>query len=70
MQEITLQLNKWLKRSEAVSIMDFYSDSLSFVTKLEATISSCMSELIDVLKPHDNMMHSLLEAEVYEQALK
>jgi len=29
-----------------------------------------MSELIDVLKPHDNMMHSLLEAEVYEQALK
>ena len=50
--------------------MDFYSDSMGFVTKLTATLKSCNQELVDVLKPHDNMMHSLLEAEVLKAAIK
>lgn len=33
-QELQIRLNKWLKRSQAMSIMDFYSDALAFVAKL------------------------------------
>jgi hypothetical protein len=29
-----------------------------------------MEELTDVLKPHDNMLYSVMEAEVYERALQ
>ena len=68
-QDIKIKLNPWLTRSEAMSIMDFYSDSLSFVAKLTSTIKNCHKELQDVLKPHDNMMNSLLEAEIYKEAL-
>ena len=52
-----------------MSIMDFYSDALAFVAKLQATIVQCTSELEDALRPHDNMMRSLLESAVHEQAL-
>lgn len=52
-----------------MSIMDFYSDALAFVAKLQATIVQCTSELEDALRPHDNMMRSLLESTVHEQAL-
>ena len=68
-QELQITLNKWLKRSSAMSIMDFYSDALAFVAKLQATIVQCTSELEDALRPHDNMMRSLLESTVHEQAL-
>lgn len=53
-----------------MSIMDFYSDSMSCVTKLTATLKSCNQELVEVLKPHDNMMSSLLEAEILRAAIK
>ena len=52
-----------------MSIMDFYSDALAFVSKLQATIVQCTAELEDALRPHDNMMRSLLESTVFEQAL-
>ena len=69
MSELNIKLNKWLPRSEAMSIMDFYQDSLIFLSKLQGTISSCYNELADVLKPHDNMMRTVLETQVYEQAI-
>ena len=68
--EINIKFNSWLKRPDAMSIMDFYSDSLNCVTKLTATLKSCNQELVDVLKPHDNMMSSLLEAEILRAAIK
>lgn len=52
-----------------MSIMDFYSDALTFVTKLQATIHQCKSELEDALRPHDNMMRSVLESAIFEHAL-
>ena len=52
-----------------MSIMDFYQDSLIFISKLQGSISSCYNELADVLKPHDNMMRTVLETQVYEQAI-
>lgn len=52
-----------------MSIMDFYSDALGFVSKLQATITQCMHELEDALRPHDNMMRSLLESVIFEKAL-
>mmetsp|Transcript_29206 Transcript_29206/g.44018 ORF Transcript_29206/g.44018 Transcript_29206/m.44018 type:complete len:132 (-) Transcript_29206:1471-1866(-) len=52
-----------------MSIMDFYEDSLVFVTKLESTLSSCFKELVDVHKPHDSTMTTLLEAAILDEAL-
>lgn len=68
-EEITVKLNKWLKRSQAMSVMDFYQDALMCITKLQGTLASCYNELADVLKPHDNMMRSILERQVYERAI-
>lgn len=53
-----------------MSIMDFYSDSMGFVTKLVATLDLCNKELDDVLKPHDNLMRTLMEGEVLKVAIK
>lgn len=52
-----------------MSVMDFYHDALIFITKLHSTLDSVTRELADVLKPHDNMMSTLLESQVYEEAL-
>jgi len=52
-----------------MSIMDFYEDSLTFVNKLESTVSSCFNELVDVLRPHDSTMITLLEASILEESL-
>lgn len=68
--EITVKLNKWLKRSQAMSVMDFYQDALVCLTKLQGTLASCFNELADVLKPHDNMMRSILECQVHERAIR
>ena len=40
------------------------------VTKLQGTLASCFNELVDVLKPHDNMMRSILECQVHERAIQ
>jgi len=48
-----------------MSVLDFYSDSLNFAPKMNATFSNIYNELSDVLCPHDNTMSSLLEAEIY-----
>ena len=69
-KELNINLNKWLTRSESMSIMDFYQDSLMFLSKLHSIITCSFNELSDILKPHDNMMRSVLEAEIYEQAIK
>lgn len=53
-----------------MTILDFYSDSAGFVIKLAASLSNCQQELTDVLKPHDNVMSTLLEAEILDSALK
>lgn len=53
-----------------MSVMDFYHDALLFITKLHATLDCVTRELSDVLKPHDNMMSTLLESQVYEEALQ
>ena len=70
MKEINVEFNAWKKRSVAMSIMDFYEDSLTFISKLESTLSSCFRELMDVLRPQDNTMVALLEAAIFEEALE
>jgi len=44
-----------------MSVIDFFSDSMGFVTKLTATLASNLKELKEVLKPHDNIMTTMLE---------
>ena len=56
-------------RPELMKILDFYSDSMGFVLKMTSGLKSCMSELQQVLKPHDNVQESCLEASVLEAAL-
>ena len=68
--EVSVRLNKWLTRSQAMSVMDFYQDALMCISKLQATLTSCFNELVDVLKPHDNMMRSILECQVHERAIQ
>ena len=53
-----------------MSIMDFYSDAMSFVTKLVSTLENCNKELDDVLKPHDNLMRTLMEGEILKVAIQ
>lgn len=68
--DIHMPFNAWLKRPNSMSIMDFYSDSMNFVTKLKATLDGANKELEDVLKPHDNIMRTLMEAEILKAAIK
>lgn len=53
-----------------MSVLDFFSESLGVVVKVTAALKSCFDELEGVLKPHDNMFASTLEATVLSNALK
>lgn len=56
-------------RHELMSLLDFYSDSMSFITKLVGALTNNMDELTDALKPHDNVMRSVLETQMLKAAL-
>jgi hypothetical protein len=60
---------KQQSRPERSSQLDFFSDSMGFVTKLSAALAQCMKELTDALKPHDNMMSTALESVLLKAAL-
>ena len=59
------RFNSW---SVPVNILDFY-EGLSFVPKLYATLQSIMSELTEVLKPHDCCLQTMIEVKVIERCL-
>lgn len=63
-------LTSQFSRPEQMSVLDFYSDSMNFVTKLTAILENVCTELSESLKPHDSMMAACLETQVYEYALK
>lgn len=43
--DIQLDYNKWQKRPQMVSILDFFSDALGGIPKLLATLTQCNEEL-------------------------
>lgn len=50
-----------------INVLDFY-DSLTFINKFFAVIRSIFSELIDVLKPHDSILMTMIELKIMERA--
>jgi hypothetical protein len=50
--------------------LDFFSDSLSFVNRFVGSHSACLRELVATLKPHDNILHTIMDTELYKQELK
>lgn len=53
--------------SMPINILDFF-ESLNFINKLYATLKSAFTELVDVLKPHDNTLLTLIEVKILERA--
>ena len=60
----SLKMTPW---SLPINILDFYN-SLTFINKFYAITRTCMTELVDVLKPHDNTLLALIEMKIYERA--
>ena len=57
-------MDKHPSRQEKMSLLDFYTDAMSFINKLTATLTCFYTELHEALKPHDNMMSTVLETQM------
>ena len=51
-----------------INLLDFY-DSLGFINKLYATLKSVFTELVDVLKPHDSTLLTMIETKIMERSI-
>ena len=58
------KFNDW---SFPINVLDFF-ESMTFAPKFYATIQSVLSELQDVLKPHNNSLLAMIELKTLERA--
>jgi len=55
-------------QSQQINVLDYYETSLGFAPKLYAILQTVFGELVEALKPHNGILMTYIEKEVYDRA--